>query len=281
MKILHIGDICGVPQLISEEQRRRGLDSQSISYPPDYSLVGRLKKFNDLFKIIKNFNIIHFHYSTGLPYGLDLPIWKLLNKKIIMHYHGRIRRLGLPILHRFFVDKFYVSTPDLLKYAPKDAIYIPNPIKLEKVHKKSRSNPLKFIHLPTNRKVKGTKYIIKAFEELKMMGYEFEFKIIEGKSHSEAISAIKEADVVIDQLHCGWYGLVSIEAWMLNKPVICYIRPDLYFKYDVPVNPAGTTTIKDAIKEFITWPEICELWGNRGRKYVERNHDIEKMQLED
>lgn len=281
MKILHVGDICGLPQLISEEQRRRGLVSQSISYPPDYSLKGRLNKFKDLFKIIKNFDIIHFHYSTGLPFGLDLPFWRHLDKKIIMHYHGRIRTRGLPLMHKIFVDKSYVSTPDLLDYASKDAVYIPNPIRLEKIYKKPKNDILKFIHLPTDRKIKGTVYIIKAVEELKEEGYKFEFEIIENVSHSNVLFAIKNADVIIDQLRCGWYGLTSIEAWMLGKPVICYIRPDLHREYNVPTKPTDITTIKDAIKEFITQPNLCEFWGNRGKEYIERNHDINKMKLED
>jgi glycosyltransferase involved in cell wall biosynthesis len=120
--------------------------------------------------------------------------------------------------------------------------------------------------------LKGTDAIIEAFEGLEGAV----LKIIENQPHEEVLRAMQEADVIIDQLLSGWYGMVAVEAWALGKPVICYIRPDLWAKYDVPACPPP---IQDAIREFIKWPHICEMWGKRGRAYVERVHDIRKMDL--
>jgi hypothetical protein len=88
---------------------------------------------------------------------------------------------------------------------------------------------------------------------------------------------MQDADVVIDQLLIGWYGMVAVEAWSFIKPVICYISPYLYKKYDVPVHLASPLTIKVSIRDFVDHPEKCEIYGVRGREYVERVHDIRKL----
>jgi hypothetical protein len=87
--------------------------------------------------------------------------------------------------------------------------------------------PLTFLHCPTKRNLKGTSHIIQAIKELKDEGYNLRLRICEKQPHEAILKAMQEADVVIDQLLLGWYGMVSVEAWALGKPVICYIRPDL------------------------------------------------------
>ena len=116
--------------MLAKEQRRRGHDADQIAFPPDYSLLGRLKKFLVLCKRIPAYDRVHFHFSTGLPFGLDLPLWRALGKEIIMHYHGSdIRGKGVPILTKLLASKIYVSTPDLLEFAP-GATWQPAPIDL-------------------------------------------------------------------------------------------------------------------------------------------------------
>ena len=39
---------------------------------------------------------------------------------------------------------------------------------------------------------------------------------------------IRESDVVIDQILMGTYARLAIESMALGKPVICYLREDLF-----------------------------------------------------
>jgi glycosyltransferase involved in cell wall biosynthesis len=129
LKILQVGNICGIPQMLAKEQRRRGYEADHISFPENYSFLNRIKKFLILCNTVPSYDIVHFHYSTGLPFGLDLFLWKILGKKIIMHYHGSdIRGKGVPIITKLLVNKIYVSTPDLLEWAGEGAIWQPQPI---------------------------------------------------------------------------------------------------------------------------------------------------------
>jgi hypothetical protein len=49
---------------------------------------------------------------------------------------------------------------------------------------------------------------------------EFEFDLIRGVSHDEAMRRIGEADLFIDQVLAGWYGGAAVEAMMLAVPVV-------------------------------------------------------------
>lgn len=119
MRILQVGNICGIPQSLAKEQRRRGHEANSIAFPANYSILARILKFLTLWREIPSYDLVHFHYSTGLPFGLDLLLWKAKGKKIVMHYHGSdIRGKGVPIIPKHLASKIYVSTPDLLEFAP-------------------------------------------------------------------------------------------------------------------------------------------------------------------
>lgn len=127
MKILHVGDICGIPQTLAAEQRRRGHQADCIAFPGDFTLRWRIRKFLKLLEWIPAYDRVHFHYSTGLPFAPDLPIWKLMGKEIVMHFHGSdIRGRRLNPLIKWLSNKIYVSTPDLLRWAPS-AEWMPQP----------------------------------------------------------------------------------------------------------------------------------------------------------
>lgn len=120
MKILHVGDICGIPQTLAAEQRRRGHEADSIRFSDGpYTISWRVRKFLTLVEHIPAYEEIHFHYSTALPFAIDLFLWKAMGKRIIMHFHGSdIRGRRLNPLIKWLSNRIYVSTPDLLRWAP-------------------------------------------------------------------------------------------------------------------------------------------------------------------
>ena len=133
-------------------------------------------------------------------------------------------------------------------------------------------HPLTFLHCPTNRQLKGTEFVVAASERLKDEGYDHSLIVMSGAPHEAVLEAMQAADVVIDQLLIGWYGMVAVEAWAYGKPVICYIRPDLYEEYYVPARLADQDTITDAMKSFLMFPDLCGHWGRMGRAYVVKVH---------
>lgn len=98
---------------------------------------------------------------------------------------------------------------------------------------------LRIFHASNHREIKGTNFIIKTIEKLKVnFDLDIELIIKEEVSNSEIIKSIQECDLVIDQLLIGWYGLFALEAMSYCKPVISFLRKDLikFYTYNEIIN---------------------------------------------
>ena len=94
--------------------------------------------------------------------------------------------------------------------------------------------PIRIAHAPTHFGAKGTSFVLAAIAELRAAGVAFEFDLIQGVSHDEAIARIAQCDLFIDQLLAGWYGGAAVEAMMLGKARHC-----LYPRQRLRLGPAG------------------------------------------
>ncbi|WP_202785177.1 glycosyltransferase [Heyndrickxia sporothermodurans] len=94
-------------------------------------------------------------------------------------------------------------------------------------------------------------------------------------NHKEVIKLYEEADIIIDQVLCGSYGLLSVESMALGKPVVTYIRPDLIstFPDDLPIVNANPDNLYDQVKLLLDNPILRQQLGILGRDYVSRVHD--------
>jgi len=303
--ILHIGSCAGVSQTICRQQRKDGHESDVVLFDPDryhygsswhynlsYSIPDRFKKFKKIYDIATDYDILHFHYSTALPYHLDLPLWVLKKKTIVMHFHGSdIRNKKLSPLIKRYADYIYVSTPDLLSYvysSKKDEVwenlprYIPNPILIND-NNKQKSNEkaeweIDIAHAPSNFKSKGTDTIKKAVNELrKNPNLRINFWLMNGFPHSDVIKTFQRADIIIDQLKIGWYGMTAIEAMSLGKPVMCYIQPDLYVQCKPPIYNITEKSIYNGLIDLSTNPTLRSYYGMAGRGYIKKYHEVSKV----
>jgi glycosyltransferase involved in cell wall biosynthesis len=307
--ILHIGSIAGVPQELSAAQRRLGMRSDVLSfefrdfgyradfhYPIKLDYSSRrsiyfsnprniLRKMPLLLPIAMDYDLLHFHYSSGLPFGLDFPLWRMLHKKVVIHYHGTdIRNKGGPWVRSRFAQRIFVSTPDLLEWS-RDATWIPNPLDLEmypnvgvRESRPEDSDSIKILHAPSKRRLKGTEHVLSAIKRLKNEGYNIELILVENIPHNEAIEYYKQADIVVDQLLIGWYGMLAQECMALGKPVCVYLREDL-LGY-IPSHPMLNTTpdnIAETLRLLIEDPTLRSDLGKKGRRYVEKVHSSDKI----
>ena len=222
--ILHIGSIAGVPQELSRAQRRMGLKSDVMSFQPhpfDYEVdiyrptrlpfpLRYAERTLSFSQVVGSYDLLHFHWSSLIPFGWDLPLWKILKKQIIMHHHGsEIRNKGECRLFSHFAENILVSTPDLLEWSPR-AIWHPNPIDLRKyrfIGSQEHVGATRILHAPSRRSGKGTEHLLRAVKELKREGYEVDLILVENLPHHEALEVYTRADIVVDQLLTGWYGL--------------------------------------------------------------------------
>ncbi|WP_147435673.1 glycosyltransferase [Halobellus sp. Atlit-38R] len=304
MNILHIGNTAGVATALRNGQRQLGHKSDILiisknqnEYEYDYrfeisnspSIVKRMisatthpLKFQ---RLIQKYDILHFHFHSIIgrgpfPKGLEFPLWKVNNKKVIKHHHGTdVRATGPSFFERKFADARLVSTPDLLQWDP-DAELLLNPIDVSSINyvgtEIDHKSPLTVVHAPTDRENKGTKYLIESVENLRENGFNIELQIVENVSHNEVLERFAEADVVADQFLRGWHGMISLEAMALGKPVIVYINEE-YDQYatNMPVLNTSVKTIEHSLKKLIRDEGLRQQLSRDGRKYVEEHRDTE------
>jgi hypothetical protein len=277
--------------------------------------------FNPSKNILYNITMKIYSLMIETFQKFELVLFSLLRKKIVVTYQGDDARQGDFCIKHFditfanHVDEQYYNkssdnfkrkmikrmskyasqilsvNPDLLHVLPSDAQFMPyfaiNFNEWLPSYIKVNKKVLSIIHAPTNKDVKGTKFIISAVEELKSEGYEFDFKLITGLSNHEAKRLYIEADLLIDQLLAGWYGGVSVELMALGKPVIAYIRQtDLKFVpkdmvNDMPILNANQFTIQEVLRGVLEMPMTdLRAIGVKGREFVKKWHDPKKISKE-
>ena len=98
---------------------------------------------------------------------------------------------------------------------------------------------------------------------------------MEGKTQEEAFEIYKTADIIVDQVFVGIYGVFSIECMAMGKPVVCYIDPRMKERYpeELPVISADRDEVEQRIEELILDGRKRRECGMAGRAYVENYHD--------
>jgi glycosyltransferase involved in cell wall biosynthesis len=267
-------------------------------------------------KFSLTFDVFHLYFGESLlgPSLADVPWLRRLGKKVFFHFCGcdirdskkTVARHEISACHECWpmlcspnhkeaqrvareqADGVFVSTPDLLEFV-ESAQLLPQPIDLEQFScARSKllvatapraSDRVRIVHAPTNRLIKGTRYIEKAVEKLAADGLDIELVLVEGRPYEEALQIYSEADIGVDQVLIGAYGQFSIEMMALRKPVVCFIRDDLR-KYTPPSLPIISATPKDLIevlREVMRDREHWKALGEAGRTYVEQVHDVRRV----
>ena len=178
----------------------------------------------------------------------------------------------------------YSVNPDLMHVLPERARFTPYSLvfldEWVPSYTQDQNRPLRVVHAPSNRKVKGSDLILSALESLRAQGFEFELLLVEGMSNAEARAVYESADVLVDQLFAGWYGGLAVELMALGKPVLVYIRDeDLGFippemKADLPFLQITPFTVEGALRDLLLMPrESLVALGKSSRAFVERWHD--------
>ncbi len=281
----------------------------------DWVSIGRY-----LAEIVDSYDIFHLHMRPFFywnpnefyfPALLDLVLLKAAGKRVCFHFRGsEVRKPSLfRATNRFhyadedpdrlfkkfnessqeayinyisaIADRVFVTDPELQSYVP-GSIVIPRyvqPPETVKARPLRGENPV-VLHAPSRRGVKGTDFVLAAVEQLKREGHAFEFRLIEGRSNAEALSAIADADILIDQLRIGWYGVLAVEGFALGRTVISYIRPDLIHTFGadpLPLANADPETIIDVLRQHITQRHSREQMARAGREWFEQTHSAEAV----
>ena len=111
-----------------------------------------------------------------------------------------------------------------------------------------------------------------------------DLEIVEGLHHDEARERYARADIVVDQLNAGWYGIFAIEAMALGKPVVTFLhdeavveRSEEAFGTASRSCPRRQKRCASALRPLVEDAAERRRLGAACRAYVERVHDIERI----
>lgn len=281
-----------------------------------YTIIKLLLLTSNFIKCFKNYDVFHFHFGRSLlPRRADLPILKLFGKKVIMHYWGsEIRQRDISSNYIYqniegvesiysterdkdirrkikFIRRYtnitivgdYSLKPYLKPYFPEgiDIKVVKQAIDLVEcsyVGANKRGDRVKIVHAPSNRQVKGTRYVIGAIERLKEEGCDVDFVLLEKMSNREVRKHCQDADIIVDQLLIESYGIFAIECMALGKPVLCRIDEHFVKFYPgLPIVNTDPDNIYQNLKMLIEDPELRAKLGLQGRSFVEAVHDARKI----
>lgn len=289
MKIAHINNIAGIASILSTQQNNMGHNSDVFVFDGiTHRLFGGRKityRFPVtkwlFFNSLKKYDIWHYHY----PYGKLKE--ELENRKqgkiFIKHYHGDDLR-GYEER-----DQCFVSTPDLLKWAP-NARWLPNPIDIaeiesqylnsERIRTQKEGSLLKVGYYPF---FKYNRHFRQDFIRKALFNLQEKRKIIPieifGLNHTDALFKITECDIIVGKIvpEIGWYGQFEVESVVLRKPVICHISNELYHRYSPPFYNTSRETFVTDLEKLIDDIDTRKTLANEGINYVKRYHDISKV----
>ncbi|MGH7726485.1 MAG: hypothetical protein ACREOU_13745 [Candidatus Eiseniibacteriota bacterium] len=259
------------------------------------------------------FDVFHLHFGTSfLPRQLDLPILKAMGKTIVFHFHGcEIRdRAHMLKTHALatctecdpfcrpphqkwlraqaarYADRVFYSTLDLAESVP-GGHWLPLAIESARWEAAGRATPLPdpmrrdgiqgpvvIAHAPTNRLIKGTRFVEEAVTALREEFPRLELRLIDRRPWAEMPSILAACDILVDQLMMGWYGLLAIEGMSMGRAVVCHVREDFSpVLGEGPIVDARPDTLTEVLRGLVRDPARRRALGERGVAYARAHHD--------
>ena len=286
----------GVPWTLAQALRGRGVDAKLVVFErydlhpeADVSLDRsggfarrQATQWAALARLLPTTDVFHFIFGlTLVPQSLQFPILRATRKKSVMHYLGSdIRgKTQEQLAYGKKAGAEIVGSYDAIRWVP-DANVIPPGIDLSNLTPtppSDRERPV-ILHAPSSRGRKGTEHVIAAVE-----GLDADLEIVEGLHHDEAFERYRNADIVVDQLNAGWYGLFAIECMALGKPVVTFLheeavrRTEEAFGMAVPIVSATAETLREHLRPLVADAAERRRLGAASRAYVELVHDQERI----
>jgi glycosyltransferase involved in cell wall biosynthesis len=297
LRVVHCPvNTAGVPWTNVQALRRRGVDARLVVFEryrlhpeADWSLDRRggflrrqAAQWRALAQLLPRTDVFHFYFGlTLVPRSGQFPILRALGRKSVMHYLGSDIRGKSPSELAFGkrAGAEVVGSYDAIRWVP-EAEVIPPGIDVRTIQPappSDRARPV-ILHAPSSRRRKGTEHVIAACN-----GLDADLVLVEGLHHAEAFERYREADIVVDQLNSGWYGLFAIECMALGKPVVTFLheeavrRTEEAFGTEVPLVRTTKEDLRSRLEPLVASADERRRIGAASRAYAERVHDLNQV----
>ena len=167
----------------------------------------------------------------------------------------------------------FVTTPDLLQDI--DATWLPVVVDTKVwggLERPFQGEVPTVLHLPTNSRLKGSEYVDPVLRQFEDEG-RIRYLRPEGAVAVEVLSLVEQADIVVDQIVIGAYGLMSCQTMAAGRLAIANTRDIGFLGPDCPVIHADPGTLHEVLDHLL---EDKASWSDRadaGRRFVATYHD--------
>jgi glycosyltransferase involved in cell wall biosynthesis len=249
-----------------------------------------------------------------LPWNLDYPILKLLRKRLVCVFLGSDVRYGpayqvememlgvgndvqpftkyvlglrgvtyrtkmrtVRMAERY--ADLILSQPGFaqLQSRPYMRMNIPLDLSLFEFEIPRRDVPL-VIHAPSNKDIKGTRFVFEAVERLRSSGVQFDFQLIEGLPNSELRNLLSRSDILVDELFSETVGTLSLEAMAAGNAVLVrYMAEYAGVPVSCPAQNVTMTTVEERLVRLVQDRNLRRGLAIEGRSFVEKHHDHVKV----
>lgn len=231
--IAFVGNISSISSLVASELRKQGYTADV--YQPDINTTSKDDTSIIINKKIYNVplerTLRKIYHKVKNEYDVEIlshmpPYTKAKHRVTI--YHGSDIRNNLTSV----AYPCFYTTKDLAQYFDNNAVFLPRCADIETFRPKPRITVKDEIivgHFTTQPKLKGTQLVIDAVKYLNQIGTKT--KLVTGKVQREKLAeSISQCHVICDQFLLANYGVLAIEALLMNRPVVCYVK-DEYIDY--------------------------------------------------
>lgn len=306
-KVLHLGEVAGVAATLVGGLRSIGVDCEYRELPvpaADSSplvkilrIRPRITSARGLRRELKDSNAIaHVHYATS-------GLWFLGIRPLVIHCHGDDVR-DPALAQRVVVDRILSSadlvigaTPDLLRWLPQGARYLPNPvdISLYDISTPVEDAPKDVFVFSVLAEWKGATEILELVRELRARRpslrisainhgqYADEFRAVgvemaEFMSPDELAGFINEHKVVVGQRLLGVAGTSELQALACGRPVAMPLSSEVDPAHQPPtLSQADPVQAAEEILDLLDDPKSLGAMGERSREWVMQTHGVEAV----
>lgn len=169
----------------------------------------------------------------------------------------------------------FVSTPDLLADVP-GATWLPVVVDVDAWS----AEPTAFdterpvvLHAPSRSSLKGSRFVDEVCERLDAEGL-ITYRRLEGVPYEQMPAHVKQADIVIDQLLLGAYGVAAVEAMAAGRIVVGHVHDDVRAHHPgLPLVEADPATLESVLRGLLADRESGREAARSGPAYARTHHD--------
>lgn len=170
----------------------------------------------------------------------------------------------------------FVTTPDLLEFVD-DGIWLPLTVDVEEFTSTKpvleRDVPV-VLHAPSASALKGSAYVDPVLTDLDARGL-IKYQRVQNVAHTELAEMVRNADIVVDQLLLGSYGVFACEAMAAGRVTVGHIADPVrdLLPTDLPIVEATPDDLAEVIERLVAERDSARKIAGAAPEYVRELHD--------